>query len=72
MYNWSIDVKKFKKEAPEEYKIWELEQMINYGEPGERLDEERLRKNWSKIKGRIDPFYREFLELLLWPKQKRF
>jgi len=70
MYNWSVDVKKFKKADPEGYKIWKLEQMINYGEAGEKISEKLVRKYWRKIKRKIDPSYREFLELLLWPKKK--
>ena len=31
MYNWSVDEKNFKKEDPQGYKIWKLEQLINYG-----------------------------------------
>jgi len=63
--------KQFKKEDPEGYKIWKLEQMINYGEPGEKLDKKLVKKYWEKIKNRIDPYYREYLEFLLWPKQKK-
>lgn len=71
MYNWSVDEKQFKKQDPEGYKIWRLEQTINYGKAGERIDERLVRKYWPKIKDNIDPFYREFLELLLWPKKKK-
>mgnify|MGYP000374447160 CR=1 FL=1 len=71
MYNWSVDEKKFKKEDPEGYKIWKIIQEINYGSPGEKLDEKLIKKNWSKIKHRIDPVYRKFLELLLWPRTKK-
>jgi len=71
MYNWSVDEKKFKKEDPEGYKIWKLEQMINYGEPGEKLDKKLVKKYWNKIREKIDPAYREFLEFLLWPKRKK-
>jgi hypothetical protein len=49
-YNWSVDEKKFKKEDPEAYKIWQLQQMINYGLAGEKLDEKEVRKYWKKIK----------------------
>ena len=72
MYNWSVDEKKFKKEDPEGYEIWKLEQTINYGEPGEKLSKKLIKKYWKKIKDRIDPGYREFLEFLLWPKKKAF
>lgn len=72
MYNWSVDEKKFKKENPEGYKIWRLEQMINYGSAGEKLDKKLVIKYWPIIKDRIDPAYRSFLEFLLWPKKKAF
>lgn len=71
MYNWSVDEKKFKKADPEGYKIWRLEQMINYGQAGEKINEKSVRKYWWKIKDRLDPLYREYLEFLLWPKKKK-
>ena len=71
MYNWSVDEEKFKKEDPEGYKIWRLEQMINYGEPGEKISEQLVRKYWDKIKNHIDPSYRKLLEFLLWSKKKK-
>ncbi|MBU2578676.1 hypothetical protein KKA09_00970 [Patescibacteria group bacterium] len=68
MYNWSIDEKKFKKEDPENYKIWKLEQMINWGLAGEKINERLLRKYWEKLY--LDPDAKKFLEFLLWPKKK--
>ena len=38
MYNWSVDEKAMKKADPEKYEIWRLEQMVNYGTEGEKLD----------------------------------
>lgn len=72
MYNWSVDEEKFKKADPEGYKIWRLEQMINYGQPGEKLDGNLVKKYWPTVKNRLDPSYRKFLEFLLWPKKKAF
>jgi hypothetical protein len=66
MYHWSVDEKKFKKENPEGYKIWKLEQMINYGEPGEKISEKLVRKYWKKIEERIDPYKKRLIEYLLW------
>ena len=43
MYNWSTNEEKFKKENPKAYKLWRLEQLINYGLDGEKLDQD-LRK----------------------------
>lgn len=71
MYNWSVDEEKFKKADPEGYKIWQLEQAINYGKAGEKLNEKLVKGYWPSIKNNLDPFYREFLELLLWPKKEK-
>ena len=68
MYNWSVDEKKFKKEDPEGYKIWKLEQMINYGEPAEKISKRLVKKYWKKIKDRIDPYKKRLIEYLLWGK----
>ncbi|MDI6591948.1 MAG: hypothetical protein QME61_03385 [Patescibacteria group bacterium] len=68
MYNWSVNEKKFKKEDPEGYKIWKLEQMINYGEPGKKISEKLVRKYWKRIKDRIDPYKKRLIEYLLWGK----
>ena len=62
MYNWSIDEKKLSKD-PEKYAIWKLEQMVNFGLNGDKLDREELRKYWNKIN--IDPVRRRFLSLIL-------
>ena len=62
MYNWSTDTKDLEKD-PEAYAIWKLEQAINFGLNGTRLNENELRKYWSKLA--IDPARRKFLELLL-------
>lgn len=70
MYNWSVDEKAFKKADPKGYEIWRIEQMINYGEPGEKLNEKIVRTHWVGIKNRLDPSYRAYLEFLLWPKRK--
>lgn len=66
MYNWSVDVKKFRKVNPKAYQIWRLEQMINYGLQGEKLNTRLLKKHWDKIF--MDPSKKEYLEFLLWPK----
>ncbi|KKT58930.1 hypothetical protein A3G55_03640 [Candidatus Giovannonibacteria bacterium RIFCSPLOWO2_12_FULL_44_25] len=62
MYNWSTDIKNLKKH-PEKYKIWRLEQMINFGLNGKKLKEFELNKYFNKLK--IDPYRRKFLKLLL-------
>lgn len=69
MYNWSVDEKQLKK-YPEKHKIWRLEQMINWGLGGEKLNEAQLRKYWRKLF--IDSPTRKYLEFLLWKKKPRF
>ena len=69
MINWSIDEKKFKNENPEEYRLWRLTQLINYGLDGEKLDESEVKHAWPKIKERIDPNTKIYLEYLLWGKK---
>ncbi len=72
MYNWSVDEEAMKKADPEKYNIWRLEQMINYGSAGEKLKEEEVRKYWPMLLNRIDPAYRRYLEILLWPDSHQF
>lgn len=69
MYNWSVDEKAFKKADPEGYRIWRLEQMINWGLGGEKLSERLVRKYWRKLK--LDRLTREYLTFLLWPKSQK-
>lgn len=68
MYNWSVDEKAFKKADPQGYKLWRLEQLINYGLDGEKLDEEEVKKAWPKIKDQLDPYKKRAVEYLLWGK----
>lgn len=70
MYNWSVDEKKFKKEDPKGYRIWRLEQMINYGLGGEKLDGKLVRKHWKKLF--MDSLTKQYLQFLLWPKGTKF
>lgn len=69
-YNWSgVDEAKFKKENPEGYRLWRVEQIVNYG--GERLSEREVREVWPKIKDRLDPDRRKAIEFLIWEKPWR-
>ena len=69
MHNWSVDTKELKKDK-EKYTIWKLEQLINYGLDGEKLDERQVRKYWKKL--RLDPIYGKYIKFLIWPKKKQF
>lgn len=68
MINWSVDVERFRRENPKEYKLWKLTQLINYGLDGEKLDKKEVKKAWPKIKDRLDPNAKIYLEYLIWDK----
>lgn len=70
MYNWSVDEKKFNKADPKSYRIWKLEQMINYGLGREKIDKRLVRKYWKKLY--MDPLTRKYLRFLLWPQKSKF
>jgi len=62
MRNWSTDVTKLK-QSPKEYTKWKLEQLINFGLDGEKLNEQELREYFPKLN--IDPGKRAFLQRIL-------
>lgn len=69
MINWNTEEKKLKELRPEEYKLWRITQLINYGLEGEKLDEKEIRDVWPKIKDRLNPDKRKVLEFFLWNKK---
>lgn len=66
MYNWSTDTTELQKD-PEKYAIWKLEQMVNFGLNGEKLNRPLLEKFWDKLT--LDPQKKTFLAFLLWNKK---
>ncbi len=62
MKNWSTDTKELEKD-PEKFSIWKLEQLINFGLDGAKIDKGELRRYWDVLS--IDPFKRKFLALFL-------
>lgn len=62
MYNWNTNIEKLKKK-PEQFKVWKLEQGINFGLDGNKLSKKELKKNFSKLK--LDPHRKKFIQLLL-------
>lgn len=64
MYNWSTDTTELQK-TPDLYAIWRLEQLINFGLNGEKLDRSNLVKYWDRLD--IDPAKRRALEFLFSP-----
>lgn len=62
MYNWSVDEEQLKKDE-EQYRIWKIEQTVNFGLAGEKIDEKLLKKYWLKLN--IEPARRKFIGLLI-------
>lgn len=62
MYNWSTDIKTISK-YPEKFAIWRLEQLINFGLNGEKLELSELKKYFNKLQ--IDPEKKRYLKFLL-------
>lgn len=68
MKNWSTDTTEFKKDK-DAYQIWRLEQLINYGLDGEKLDQKIVLKYWDRLQ--LDPEDKRFLTFLLWPQSRK-
>lgn len=62
MYNWSTQQKDLEKD-PRKYAIWRIEQMVNFGLDGQKINADELKKYWSEIE--IDPARRRFLEMII-------
>ncbi|MBI5413127.1 hypothetical protein HZA42_02135 [Candidatus Peregrinibacteria bacterium] len=67
MYNWSTDTSELKKNK-EKYKIWKLEQLINFGLNKEKISKMDIKKYWNHI--HVDSARRKFLHLILWPSKR--
>ncbi|MCL5675775.1 MAG: hypothetical protein M1120_01470 [Patescibacteria group bacterium] len=66
MKNWSVN-ENYLKKFPRRYKIWKLEQQLNYGlDEGEKIKTKDLIKYWPSVSPRLDPSRREFIKFLLW------
>ena len=68
MKNWSVDEEAMKKADPEAHEVWRLEQLINYGLDGEKLNTEKVKKYWDRLY--LDPIYKQYLDFLLWPRKQ--
>ena len=64
MKNWSTDLSRLNKDKKAK-EIWRLEQLINFGLDGEKLNTKLLRRYWDRLC--IDQGKRRYLEGLLWP-----
>lgn len=61
MKNWSTDIKELEKNK-EKYAIWKLEQMVNFGLDGEKINEKEFLNYLSKLNA--DSNRLKFLKML--------
>jgi hypothetical protein len=66
MRNWNTDLASFDKRT-QKYRRWRLEQLVNFGLDGEKLDFSELKRYWPELD--LEPRRKEFLRFLLWPNQ---
>lgn len=66
MYNWNTDISSFDKKKSESI-IWKLNQLINFGLNGEKINFNLVRKYWRKLS--LDLNRKKFLKALIWGKQ---
>ncbi|MEK7095442.1 MAG: hypothetical protein AAB917_02170 [Patescibacteria group bacterium] len=62
MKNWSTDTRELEKNH-QQLEIWKLEQLINFGLDGKKLNKETLKKYWASLS--LDPYKKKFLSLFL-------
>jgi hypothetical protein len=62
MKNWSNTIEEFDQKS-EQYQIWKLEQLINFGLDGEKIPKTLLKKYLSVLN--IDEAKKRYLNLLL-------
>jgi hypothetical protein len=62
MYNWNTNTSKWDKTS-DSYQIWKLEQLINFGLNGEKLDLKLVKKYWTQLS--LDPLRKKFLKQIL-------
>ena len=67
MYNWTVDLQQLKKDK-KQFAIWKLEQLVNFGLNGEKLNIADLKKYWSILN--LDPIKKKYLSLVLWPSKQ--
>lgn len=66
MRNWSTNTTELKKDK-KQYAVWRLEQMVNFGLEGKKINRRELKKYWKRLS--LDNNKKKYLTLLLWPKQ---
>lgn len=66
MRNWSVDISELKKDK-KQYAVWRLEQMVNFGLEGKKINREKIKKYWKILC--LDPDKKKYLKMILWPKQ---
>ena len=66
MHNWSVDTTELKKDK-KQYAVWRLEQMVNFGLDGKKINRQEIKKYWKMLN--LDRNKKQYLKMILWPKQ---
>ena len=66
MHNWSVDTTELKKDK-KQYAIWRLEQMVNFGLEGKKINRKDVKKYWKDLN--LDHNKKQYLKTILWPRQ---
>ena len=61
MRNWSTDTKELKQNK-DKFIVWKLEQLINFGLNGERLNLKMVKKYWNNLS--LDAKRKKFLSYI--------
>jgi hypothetical protein len=62
MHNWSTDTTELKKDK-NQYAVWRLEQLVNFGLGGKKINRQKLKQYWSELY--LDPNKKRYLAMLL-------
>ncbi|MCX6791601.1 MAG: hypothetical protein NT149_01015 [Candidatus Gottesmanbacteria bacterium] len=62
MYNWNTPKEHL--QPSKQTTVWKLNQLINFGLNGEKIDFKLVRKYWKELS--LDPKRKSFIHFLLW------
>ncbi len=66
MHNWSVNLVELKKDK-RQYAVWRLEQTVNFGLDGKKINRAEIKKYWKILN--LDRNKKNYLKMMLWPKR---
>ena len=64
MHNWSVNLVELKKDK-RQYAVWRLEQTVNFGLDGKKINRAEIKKYWKILN--LDRIKNNYLKMMLWP-----